>query len=175
MTQDQPQFRQPTEADADQITRIHRQGLETGHASFREAPLGWREFQAAYMVDKGAARVVAHGKRLLGWATVSQTSTRSVYAGVGEISIYLDRAIQGQGIGKLLMLDIIESAESLGYWTIFGHIFPENTSSVALHTKMGFEIVGRRRAIGKMTYGPLAGKWRDLMLMERRSARVGQD
>lgn len=166
-------FRAPNEMDADQITRIHKMGLGTGHASFRDTAMGWTEFANNYLNERSVARVTCAGDKVLGWATIVPSSPRAVYAGVGEISIYLDLTVQGQGIGKKMMQDIIDSSEAKGFWTLFGHIFPENQASVALHAKMGFETVGRRHAIGKMTYGPMAGKWRDVLLMERRSTRVG--
>ncbi|WP_036222698.1 GNAT family N-acetyltransferase [Maritalea myrionectae] len=168
-------FRVPTKADAEQITQIHEMGLGTGHASFREVAMVWSEFENNYLTDRSVAGVICSPEGVLGWATIVQSSARPVYAGVGEISIYLDRAAQGRGIGKRLMRDIIDAAEAKGYWTLFGHIFPENTASIALHDKMGFDVIGRRRAIGKMTYGPMAGKWRDVLLMERRSTRIGVD
>lgn len=168
-------FRVPTKADAAQITRIHKMGLDTGHASFRETAVVWAEFENNYLNDRSVAGVICTFEKILGWATIMPTSPRAVYAGVGEISIYLDSAAQGRGVGKRLMRDIIDASEAKGYWTLFGHIFPENQASVSLHNKMNFDIIGRRRAIGKMTYGPMAGKWRDVLLMERRSTRVGVD
>lgn len=168
-------FRLPGSTDAADIMRIHKMGLDTGHASFRDTPIGWTEFERAYLDEPSAALVVTDGENVLGWATVVPSSQRAVYAGVGEISIYLDSGAQGQGVGSALMQAIIEAAEQKGFWTLFAHIFPQNQASIALHRKFGFDTIGRRKAIGKMTYGPMAGKWRDVMLMERRSRTVGLD
>ncbi|MCF4099892.1 N-acetyltransferase family protein [Maritalea sp. P4.10X] len=155
--------------------RIHQMGLETGHASFRDSPIAWPEFERNYLAGRGVARVICNQNTVLGWATVIPSSPRAVYAGVGEISIYLDLEMRGQGIGSRLMHDIVATSEDQGYWTMFAHIFPENAASIALHQKAGFDTIGRRRAIGKMNYGPMAGKWRDVLLMERRSTVVGLD
>jgi len=173
MSESKLTFRAPALADAGQITRIHKMGLDTGHASFRESALTWPEFETNYLTGRSLARLVSAGNDVLGWASVAPSSPRAVYAGVGEISIYLDLNVRGRGIGSALMQDIIHQSEQQGYWTLFAHIFPENEASIALHGKMGFETIGRRKAIGKMPYGPLAGKWRDVLLMERRSKIAG--
>ena len=54
-------------------------------------------------------------------------------------------------------------------------IFPENEASIRLHEALGFRIIGTRRRIGLMSYGPLAGQWRDVIRLERRSEIVGTD
>ncbi|MEM7720101.1 MAG: N-acetyltransferase family protein, partial [Pseudomonadota bacterium] len=117
----------------------------------------------------GLARIAQHNGRLAGWAGVSPTSTRAVYRGVGEISIYIADGYQGHGIGRALMNDVIVASESQGFWTLVAQIFPENDASLALHRQAGFRIVGTRHKLGQMTYGPCAGQWRDVVFLERRS------
>ncbi len=94
-------------------------------------------------------------------------------AGVVEHSVYVAPAAQGRGVGRLLLQTLIVTTETAGIWTIQSGVFPENVASLRLHVAVGFEVVGIRRRLGKMTYGPLAGQWRDVILIERRSRTVG--
>lgn len=106
--------------------------------------------------------------KVLGWAALSPVSSRCVYAGVAEVSIYVSQSSQGKGIGSKLLKSLIEISEQHGYWTLQSGIFPENVASPKLHSKHGFRQVGRRERIGKMD-----GVWRDTILLERRSSKVG--
>ncbi|WP_424981045.1 N-acetyltransferase family protein [Maritalea sp. S77] len=175
MSQANLSFRRPTPADGEQIAQIHKMGLDTGHASFRETALTWPEFETNYLTGRSLAFLACANDIILGWASIAPSSPRAVYAGVGEISIYLHLQARGRGVGSALMQEIIGESEKKGFWTLFAHIFPENPASIALHAKAGFETIGRRKAIGKMAYGHMAGKWRDVILMERRSKIVGLD
>lgn len=103
---------------------------------------------------------------VLGWAALSPTSTRAVYRGVAEVSVYVAPAVARRGIGRALLEALIEQSERAGFWTLTAGIFPENAASVALHSGCGFELVGVRRHIGQM----VDGRWRDVALYERRSS-----
>lgn len=118
------------------------------------------------MVAEDAAGVAA-------WAGVSPTSARPVYAGVGEVSIYVAAERHGTGIGRKLLAGLIAASEQAGYWTLVAQIFPENEASLALHAATDFLPVGTRRRLGRMTYGPLEGHWRDVVMLERRSPVTG--
>ena len=162
-----------TAADWPAVAAIYREGIATGHATFAPAPpdsfAKWSESKVAgcSLVARDAAGVV------VGWATLSPVSDRCVYAGVAEVSVYVAAAMRGRGVGDALMADLIERSEVAGIWTLQAGIFPENPSSIALHMRHGFRQLGRRERIGKMTHGPLAGQWRDTLLLERRSAVAG--
>jgi L-amino acid N-acyltransferase YncA len=106
---------------------------------------------------------------VLGWAALSPVSPRPVYSGVGEVSIYVDPAHARKGVGRALLRALIEASERAGFWTLEAGIFPENAASVALHEGAGFELVGVRRRLGQMP----DSRWRDVLIYERRSARVG--
>ena len=108
----------------------------------------------------------------MGWAALAPVSSRPVYAGVGEVSIYLADGVRGRGVGDRLLGALIEASEAAGIWTLQAGIFPENAASISLHRKFGFRVVGIRERLGRMTHGPLAGEWRDVMLLERRSPAV---
>ena len=154
----------------DDVRRIYAAGIATGHATFDAEPPGWEEFDAGRLAEH---RLVAlDGGRLVGWAAVSPVSGRRVYAGVVEHSLYVDPSAQGRGIGRALLDGLVRSTEEGGIWTVQSGIFPENVASLALHDRAGFRVVGRRERVGLMTHGPLAGTWRDVLLVERRSPTV---
>jgi phosphinothricin acetyltransferase len=107
---------------------------------------------------------------VLGWVAASAVSDRCAYAGVVEHSVYVRPDAQGNGVGGRLLGALIDSTEAAGVWTIQSGIFPENRASLALHRSVGFRIVGTRERLGRMPAGPLAGRWRDVILIERRTA-----
>jgi len=164
--------RRPDPSDAAAIAEIDHEGLATGHASFRATPHDWSSFSASFLTGRGLALVAEDGGAIAAWAGVSPTSPRPVYQGVGEVSIYVSATRQGSGLGCRLLGDLVLASESAGYWTLVAQIFPENEASLALHAALGFEPVGTRRKLGKMEYGPLEGRWRDVVMLERRSRSI---
>jgi L-amino acid N-acyltransferase YncA len=162
-----------TPADWEAVHAIYRQGIETGHATFEAEVADRTRWEAGHLPQP---RLVARAEgTLAGWAALSPVSQRHVYRGVAEVSIYVAASFRGQGIGKALLRALIRASEERGIWTLQAGIFPENVSSIALHRKCGFKTVGRREKIGRITYGPLAHTWRDVILMERRSKVAGID
>jgi L-amino acid N-acyltransferase YncA len=150
------------------VKRIYQQGIDTYQATFEESPpVSWEKWSKKFL--PGLSLVCLDGDQMLGWAAISRVSSRQVYQGVGEISLYVDLEFQGQGIGKKLLERIITESERAGFWTLQASIFPENIVSIQLHQACGFRIVGKREKIAKMTYGPQAGQWRDVFFLERRS------
>jgi len=116
----------------------------------------------------GAGAGAGRGAVVLGWVAASPVSRRAVYAGVVEASLYVAGAARGRGVGRALMAALLDSAAAGGVWTVQSSVFPENAGSLALHAAAGFRVVGTRERIARMTYGPLAGEWRDVVLLERR-------
>jgi L-amino acid N-acyltransferase YncA len=151
--------------DAIEVLRIYQAGLDGGAASFEVAAPSWAAFSAARL--PGHRFVATAGGGLLGWVAVSPVSARQVYAGVVEISIYVDPVAQGRGVGRALMDALVASTETAGIWTIQAGIFPENTASLALHERAGFRRIGVRERVGRHH-----GVWRDVVLLERRSALI---
>jgi L-amino acid N-acyltransferase YncA len=96
-------------------------------------------------------------------------SDRCVYAGVVEHSVYVHPGHKQRGIGAALLAALIESTEAAGIWTIQSGVFPENSASLRLHQQAGFRVVGTRERIGCHH-----GEWRDVVLIERRSATAGR-
>lgn len=184
-----------TAEHARQVLAIYQAGIDEGDATFETSAPGWEEFSAARLPDHryvaigvspGAARPGAGSAggpaagpgspdsrspdsqgAVLGWVAVSGVSSRCVYAGVVEQSVYVRPDVRGRGVGRQLMGALIASTEAAGIWTLQSGIFPENTASIRLHRAAGFRIVGTRERIGRR-----GGQWRDMLLMERRSPAI---
>jgi phosphinothricin acetyltransferase len=156
------------------VRDIYAAGIATGHATFEPEPPSWAAFNASKLSAQRLVAVDSSGA-VLGWAAASAVSDRCVYAGVVEHSVYVDSAVQSRGIGRALLAGLATSTETAGIWTIQAGIFPENAASLRLHEKAGFRIIGTRQRVGKMTYGPLADQWRDVIMIERRSTVTGRD
>ncbi|WP_197025343.1 GNAT family N-acetyltransferase [Nocardioides sp. HB32] len=154
-----------------EVERIYAEGIATGHATFEAEPPSWEQFDAGKL--PGHRLVAVEGGRVAGWAAASPVSDRCVYAGVAEHSVYVAAAAAGRGVGRRLLEALVESTEDAGIWTLQSGVFPENAVSLALHDSVGFRVVGTRERVALMSYGPLAGQWRDVVLIERRSDRVG--
>jgi phosphinothricin acetyltransferase len=151
-----------TGAHAAAVLEIYQAGIDEGNATFETRTPGWEEFTAARLP---AHRYVAiTGTSVLGWVAASAVSARPVYRGVVEHSVYVHPAGRGQGTGRALLDALIASTETAGIWTIQSSIFPENTASAALHRAAGFRVVGTRERIARHH-----GRWRDTVLIERRS------
>jgi L-amino acid N-acyltransferase YncA len=159
--------------DWQQVRSIYFEGIGTGNSTFEADAPDWDKWDSAHLREH---RLVAReGDCILAWAALSPVSTRCVYSGVAELSLYVAAARRGKDIGSALLKAVIDSTEKAGLWTLQGGIFPENASSLRLVRKHGFKEIGKREKIGKMTYGDLAGTWRDVILVERRSTVTGID
>jgi L-amino acid N-acyltransferase YncA len=152
--------------DWEEVRRIYVEGIATGNATFETEAPAWATW------DAGPRREARLGARdagwILGWGALSSVSDRCVYGGVAEVSVYVGRDARGRGIGRALLEALARDSEAAGIWTLQAGIFPENENSIAVHKKCGFRIVGLRERLGK-----LAGAWRDVLLLERRSTTVG--
>lgn len=150
------------------VREIYLEGIATGHATFQQEAPSWEEWNNGHLID---CRIVARvEENVVGWAALSSVSSRCVYEGVAEVSVYVSQRSRGKGLGNKLLKSLIEASEQSGIWTLQSGIFPENTLSLTLHIKNGFREVGHRERIGKMD-----GVWRDVILLERRSRIVGVD
>jgi phosphinothricin acetyltransferase len=163
------------------VREIYREGIATGNATFETELPAWEKWDKSHLrncrlvalepieEDTTEDLVITLDKpRVLGWAALSPVSTRHVYRGVAEVSVYVAASARGRGVGRALLDALVEESEVNGIWTLQAGIFPENEASIALHKSCGFREVGVRRRIAK-----LGDTWRDVLLLERRSARVG--
>jgi phosphinothricin acetyltransferase len=157
-----------TASDWTSVRTIYLEGIATGDATFETDAPAWERWDA---IHRPNCRLVARsGDAVLGWAALSPVSGRCVYAGVAEVSVYVGTTHRGRGIGRRLLSGLIDLSEQQGIWTLQAGVFPENRASLALHQQCGFREVGRREKIGQVH-----GKWRDVILLERRSRRIGTD
>lgn len=155
-------------ADSEQTLAIYAEGIATGQATFETKLPSWRQWDDGHLP---VCRLVArHEGKILGWAALSAVSRRQVYAGVAEVSIYIAADARGQGVGSALMAALIGDSEAHDFWTLQSSVFAENLASIKLHLNHGFRELGRRERIAQ-----LHGVWRDTVLLERRSSRVGVD
>jgi L-amino acid N-acyltransferase YncA len=159
-------------ADWPAVAAIYQEGIDTGSATFETTPqASWEEWcKARINACSLAARM---GDCIVGWAALSPVSSRKVYAGVAEVSIYIQAEMRGKGVGSRLLEELIRISEANGIWTLQAGILSDNQASVALHLRHGFRVVGVREKLGRMEFGPYQGQWRDVLLLERRSKVMG--
>jgi phosphinothricin acetyltransferase len=151
-------------SDSETVLEIYRIGLETRNATFETTVPSWQEWDSKHLTHSRFVSVT--DSIVVGWAALTPFSTREVYRGVAEVSIYIAAGFRGKKIGSNLMEQIIISSELNGIWTLVSSVFPGNEATLRLHEKFGFRIIGKRERIAK-----LDGKWRDTILLERRSLR----
>ncbi len=152
--------------DWEAVKQIYEEGIATGNATFQQQSPDWHEWNNDHLQH---SRMVAKGDGIiLGWAALTGVSGRCVYAGVAEVSVYVSGKARRKGVGKQLLQKLIEESEANNIWTLQAGIFPENIASIKIHEAFGFRILGTRERIGQMN-----GKWRDTILMERRSKTIG--
>lgn len=155
--------------DYTSVSRIFTQGIQTGNATYDTSAAVWEDWDAKHLMHSRWVVKSANEGSVLGWAALISVSSRVVFSGVAELSIYVDTDFLGLGLGNALMAAVVASSEENGIWMLQSGIFPENQASIALHEKFGFRLVGKRERIGKMANGV----WRDIVLLERRSVVVG--
>jgi phosphinothricin acetyltransferase len=159
-------FRTMKKDDWVSVAEIYRQGIESGNATFQRDIPTWYEWNSGHI--KTCRIVASIENEIAGWAALTPVSGRCVYAGVAEVSVYVSNQFKGQKIGTGLLERLISESEKEGYWTLQASIFPENQASLKMHENLGFRKVGFREKIGKMI-----DIWRDTILLERRSRKVG--
>lgn len=148
-----------------EVARIYREGIETNLATFNQEIPTWESWDDAHLQSSRLVALI--NDQVIAWAALSPVSSRCVYAGVAEVSIYIDSNYRGQKIGTFLLNQLIVDSEKEGIWTLQSSIFPENVGSIKVHKKNGFREVGYREKIGQLN-----GIWRNTVLLERRSKIV---
>ncbi len=161
-------IRKMHKADWPFVAQIYQEGMDTGIATFEKEVPDHEVWDAGHL--KVGRLVAINGGVIMGWAALSPVSSRCVYGGVAEVSVYVGSQFVRMGVGKALMEGLILESEKAGFWTLQSGIFPQNTGSIALHKKMGFRYIGKRERIGKRQ-----NQWIDNLLFERRSTLVGID
>jgi phosphinothricin acetyltransferase len=155
-----------TARDWESVLRIYQEGIATGNATFETSAPNGTAWNKAHM-EKHRFVAEIDGK-IAGWVALTPVSSRCVYAGVAEVSVYVGSNYQGRKVGSALLGKLISDTEAENIWTLQAGIFPENAASIALHEKQGFRQIGYREKVGKMN-----GVWRNVLLLERRSKVIG--
>jgi phosphinothricin acetyltransferase len=155
-----------TPEDWSQVRAIYEEGITTRQATFETELPSWEQWDSAHL--ESGRFVARDNDRVLGWGALSPVSRRRCYAGVAEVSVYVRESDRGRGVGRALLEQVIAASEAQGIWTLQGSTFPENAASLRLQERCGFRVVGRRERIAQMN-----GVWRDTVLTERRSAKIG--
>ena len=155
-------IRPMTAHDSTRVIEIYKMGIETRNATFETEVPAWSVWDNKHL--QHSRFVFIENEKTLGWAALSAVSARPAYKGVAEISIYMDEGYRGKGIGSQLMKKVIQSSEKEGIWTLNSSVFPENLATLKLHEKFGFRIIGNKEKVAK-----LDGKWRNTVLLEKRS------
>ena len=151
------------------VRRIYQEGIDTGDATLeREAP-DWDHFDRSHRHDCRLVARLAPGGDVVGWTALTAYSSRRVYRGVAWESVYVAEVARGQGVGRALLAAVIVASESVGLWTLLAGVLADNAPSLALHERVGFHRVGVQRALGQ----DRTGRWRDVVILERRSDTVG--
>ncbi len=143
------------------VAAIYEEGIRTGNATFETDVPSWDAWDEGHLDEHRLALTLDDD--IVAWAALSFVSDRCCYRGVAEHSIYVAERVRGLGFGRQLLAALIASSEAAGYWTLQAGVFPENEASIALHTALGFRVVGVRERLGR-----LHGVWRDVVLLERR-------
>jgi phosphinothricin acetyltransferase len=150
-------------ADAEAVAAIYNEGIEQRVATFETELRTAADIGAWLAAGERLPLIVADDRgAVLGWARILAYSDRPVYAGVGEVSVYVKGAARGRGIGRSLLEALQGSAEELGYWKLVGKLFTENVASAALIKRCGWREVGMH-----LRHSRLDGEWRDVLLVER--------
>lgn len=161
------QIRAMLPKDWEAVKSIYEAGIASGYATFETQTPAWEKWDADHLkVGRWVAEVPS--SNILGWVALSPVSGRCVYGGVAEVSVYVAPDAKGKGIGKALLMKVIEDSEAHGFWTLQSGIFPQNIASQKLHERCGFRFIGYREKVGKRD-----GVWMDNHLYERRSKLVG--
>ena len=148
------------------VSKIYKIGIKTGNATFEIDVPSWDDWNNAHI--QSCRLIATMGNTIVGWAALSPVSSRCIYGGVAEVSVYIDIAHGGKGIGSKLLENLIHESEKAGFWTLQSGIFPENSASIKIHKNLGFREIGYREKIGKMD-----AIWRDNIILEKRSKTIG--
>lgn len=161
------EIRQMQAEDAQAVLQIFQEGIDSQNATFDKEIPTWEAWDTKHF---NLCRWILEdeNKKIAGWAAIQPISNRDCFKGVAEVSIYLTKNAQGKGLGKVLLQKLILDSEDKNFWTLQSGIFPENQASIHVHEQLGFRLVGRREKLAQMQ-----GKWRDIVLLERRSTKIG--
>jgi L-amino acid N-acyltransferase YncA len=150
--------------DAEAIRRIYNVEVVSSTSTFDLVPRS-REDQAAWMrAHRGAHPVIVADEDgvVTGFASLSPYRDRPAYATTVENSVYVDRAWRSKGVGRALLEELLHLASLHGFHAVVARISGGNEPSVELHRRLGFELIGIEREVGRKH-----GQWLDVVVMQR--------
>jgi L-amino acid N-acyltransferase YncA len=157
--------REATADDAQPIASIYNQGIQDGNATL-ETTLRTAEERRQWLVGRGPRHpvivAVDQAAEVVGWASLNQFNPRAAYDHVADISVYVARERRGTGVGGVLLRALEQRARQIGYHKLVLAGFPWNTPGMRLYERRGFSRVGIYHEQGQ-----LAGRWVDVVLMEK--------
>jgi len=159
-------IREMKKQDWQRVQEIYQHALIIGKSTFQTDVPSYEEWNQAHLED--CRYVIVYDDKVVGWCTLGCTSARQVYAGVVEVSIYIDSHYQSLGLGKQLLQHLCVESEKKGYWCLYSSVFAINEASLQLHKKCGFREIGYREKIAKDRFG----QWQDTILFEKRSQHI---
>jgi phosphinothricin acetyltransferase len=161
-----PLIRPSVADDLPQITAVYEWNVLNGTGTFElEAPdLAEMTRRRDDVLGKGLPWLVAErGSQVLGYAYANHFRPRRAYRFCLEDSIYLADAARGQGVGKLLLAELLKQCEAQGARQMLAVIGDSaNAGSIGVHRSLGFEHTGLLKASGWKF-----GAWRDVVIMQR--------
>lgn len=159
-------IRSLTSTDWPRVKEIYENGIATGIATFEPSAPSWKDWDSSHL--QFSRLVALENQHIMGWAAINPVSGRCVYGGVAEVSVYVETNYRGRGLGKLVFKELTIDSEKNGIWTLQAGVFTENIASLHIHLQAGFRVIGKRERIGR-----LSNVWKDNLLLEKRSTRVG--
>ena len=155
-----------SETNFNAVAKIYEEGIKTGVATFETKAPDWKTWDITHL-NFGRIAIVENNV-ILGWASLAPVSSRCVYGGVAEVSVYVSEKARGKGIGKKLLQELVTISEANNIWTLQSGIMRANKASIQIHIASGFRVIGYREKIGKLN-----GVWLDNIIVERRSKKTG--
>lgn len=159
-----------TSQDWPAVRDIYAAGIATGNATLEREPPDHERFDASHRPDCRFIACATADERVLGWTALSRYSSREVYEGIAWESVYVAADVRGQGIGRGLLDSLVPASEAAGVWTLLAGVLADNAPSLALHVRAGFRQVGVQHRLGQDG----TGRWRDVVMLERRSEIIGR-
>jgi phosphinothricin acetyltransferase len=156
-------IREATEADLDAIDRIYHFYVLNSDCTMQTEP-GSAQERRAWFAARGPLPVLVaeEAGKVIGWGALVKYHVREGYRFTLENSVYVEQGRHGGGIGRALLEQLLDRARALGAHSVVAKIVATQEPSLKLHTRLGFEEVGRLREVGFKF-----GRWIDVVFMQR--------
>lgn len=149
--------------DAEPIRQIYNHEVTTSTVTFDILPRSLDD-QRRYLSDRSGAHAVVVAEEageVVGYGALSPWRSKPAYSTSVEDSVYVQRAHQGRGIGRLVLGELVQVATAHGFHAVFARIVGGHEASIRVHEAHGFSVVGTEREVGRKF-----GRWLDVVVME---------